>query len=61
MHYRHVNEVEHEVHGRMEYRTGIEPGDTVNFGAWSVIITQKALDCDCGKGVFCPYNPQVKR
>lgn len=60
-HYKHVEKVEQDVYGRMEFRPGIEPGDTVDFGAWRITITQNGLDCDCGKGVFCPYNPQVKR
>lgn len=61
MHYAHVDHVEEEVYGRMEFRAGVRPWDTVDFGVWRLTITQAALDCDCGKGAFCPYVIQKKR
>ena len=30
------------------------------YGQFVVTITQAGLDCDCGKMVLCPLNPQEK-
>lgn len=60
-HYKHVDRVEEEVYGRMEFRRGIQAGDTVDFGVWRYTITQGALECDCGKGLFCPLNIANRR
>lgn len=40
---------------------GINPGDYTYFGAWKFTVTQEALDCDCGKGMFCPLVKQERR
>lgn len=32
----------------------------VALGDWVVEITQAGLDCDCGKGLYCPLNPQTR-
>lgn len=61
MHHAHVDRVEEEAYGRMEFRPGIQAGDTVDFGVWRRTITQGALDCDCGKGVFCPLVIEERR
>lgn len=38
---------------------GVPPGTEVALGeGWIATITQAAINCDCGKGVYCPLNPQ---
>lgn len=61
MHYKDIEKVEEHIDGRAYIRSGIKAGDTTEFGAWSITIDQRSIDCDCGKGVYCPYNPQVKK
>lgn len=61
MHFLHVDKVEEEIGGRRYFRPIVSAGDTVNFGAWQYTITQGALDCDCGKAVFCPLNIATRR
>lgn len=29
-------------------------------GNWVAVITSAGILCDCGKGVFCPENPQER-
>lgn len=61
MHYADINMVEEDINGRRYIRSGIRPGDTTEFGAWTVTIDRRSIECDCGKGAFCPYNPQEKK
>lgn len=52
---------EEEIDGRRYLRPTVKAGDLVTLDSgWVVTITQESLDCDCGKGVLCPYNPQTK-
>jgi hypothetical protein len=39
-----------------------KPGDRVRLHSsdWVVTITQAGIDCDCGKGILCPLNPQER-
>lgn len=38
------------------------PGDTVDLGhGWMATVTQAGLDCDCGKEIYCPLNPQERK
>jgi hypothetical protein len=30
-------------------------------GGWIATITEEGKACDCGKGVYCPLIPQVKK
>jgi hypothetical protein len=58
--YRKLSKVEELIDGRMYFRRGINPGDIVIEDRCKYTVTQNALDCDCGKGVFCPYVIQEK-
>lgn len=60
-HYAHISLAEEHLYGRAYIRKEIKAGDTVDFGAWRITIDERSLDCDCGKGVYCPYNKQTRR
>lgn len=39
----------------------VPAGTSVDLGrGWVAQVTQAGLDCDCGKGVLCPLNPQTR-
>lgn len=39
----------------------VPPGTRVSLGGgWIAIVSQAAINCDCGKGVYCSYNTQVR-
>lgn len=44
-------------------RSGIKPGTRVRLhsSSWVAVISQEGIDCDCGKAVLCPLNPQRPR
>lgn len=29
-------------------------------GGWTVTVNPESLTCDCGKGILCPLNRQIK-
>ncbi len=55
-----VEQAEEFIDNRAFLRSSVKAGDKVRFGAWVITITQAGIDCDCGKGVYCPLNPQVR-
>jgi hypothetical protein len=36
----------------------VKPGDSVKYGNTIIVMNQEGLDCDCGKGLWCPFFPQ---
>jgi len=39
----------------------VPAGTKVSLGRGIIAtVTQAAIDCDCGKGIFCPLNPQER-
>lgn len=56
-----VEQAEEFIGNQSFLRPTVKAGDEVEFGAWVITITQAGIDCDCGKGVYCPLNPQRRK
>jgi hypothetical protein len=56
------DEVEEVIDHARYIKPGVQPGTLVRLYSsdWVVTLTQAGIDCDCGKGVLCPLNPQTK-
>jgi len=56
------DEVEEIIDHVTYIKPGVEPGTRVRLHSsdWVVTLTAKGIDCDCGKGVLCPLNPQTR-
>ena len=56
-----LGEAEHEDGYGAVIKSNIPPGAIVDLtGGLYAVITEEGLACDCGKGVMCPLNPQLK-
>jgi hypothetical protein len=58
--YRKIDKVEELVGTSMYLRPHIKAGDVLIADRCKYTITQNAIDCDCGKGVFCPWVKQER-
>lgn len=46
---------------RMGKRWSILGELAIQDGEWAIYVTEAGMNCDCGKGVYCPSNPQLRR
>lgn len=56
------DQVEETIDHATYIKPGVKPGTRVRLYSsdWVVTISQAGIDCDCGKGIMCPLNPQER-
>lgn len=45
---------------RMMKRWVITGALAIQDGDWAIFVTEQGMNCGCGKGLYCPENPQVR-
>lgn len=45
---------------RMMKRWAITGALAIQVGDTAFFVTEEGMNCDCGKGLYCPLNPQVR-
>jgi len=45
---------------RMMKRWSITGALALQDGDFAIFVTEEGMNCDCGKGLYCPSNPQFR-